>query len=230
MALRGAPFSGRAALLGGAIALEGPAALARGATSTPPLATDGAFSLGVVSGFPSPAGAVLWTRLDGLTSSARLTLEVARDAGFRNVVKRTTVTADAARDFTVCAPVGGLKAGEEYHYRFFTKRSSSPVGRLRTLRPADSREPVRVAVFSCQSYRPATTRRTTDWRPRTTSTWSSASGTTSTSTTTTTGRPRASTARAPTATATSRRSTSTGRSTACIARTPTSRRCTPPGR
>ena len=152
MTLTRRSFLGRAALLGGAIALEGPTALARAGSSQPPLATDGAFSLGVSSGFPTPTGAVLWTRLDGLQSSARLTLEVARDAAFRNVVKRSTVTADAARDFTVNAPVSGLQAGEEYHYRFYTKHVSSPVGRLRTLRPADSRQPLRVAVFSCQSY------------------------------------------------------------------------------
>ena len=44
------------------------------------------------------------------------------------------------------------RAGEEYHYRFATAGADSPVGRFRTARPADSREPVRIAFFSCQEF------------------------------------------------------------------------------
>jgi alkaline phosphatase D len=139
-----------AALIGGAVMLEGPGAMA--AARRDPLATDAAFSLGVASGMPSTGGAVLWTRLDGLDRSARLHLEVARDPGFRSIVKRAVVRAPAVRDYTVHYQLRGLAPGTEYHYRFHTKNSSSPVGRLRTLRPVDSREPVRIAVFSCQSY------------------------------------------------------------------------------
>ena len=47
---------------------------------------------------------------------------------------------------------GFLAPGEEYHYRFATAGADSPVGRFRTARPADSREPVRIAFFSCQEF------------------------------------------------------------------------------
>jgi len=43
-----------------------------------------------------------------------------------------------------------LAPGEQYHYRFETADASSPAGRFRTARPAGSREPVRIAFFSCQ--------------------------------------------------------------------------------
>ncbi|MDQ3936901.1 MAG: alkaline phosphatase D family protein, partial [Actinomycetota bacterium] len=45
-----------------------------------------------------------------------------------------------------------LEPGERYWYRFATRNSSSPVGRFQTLRPPDSREPVRIAFFSCQDW------------------------------------------------------------------------------
>jgi alkaline phosphatase D len=140
-----------AALVGGAVVLNGPVALAA-TRRREQIASRGAFSLGVASGMPSPDGGVLWTRLDGLERSAKLYLEIARDPDFRNVVKRATVRAAAVRDYTVHYQARGLKPGSEYFYRFHTKHSDSPVGRLRTLRPADSREPIRIGVFSCQSY------------------------------------------------------------------------------
>lgn len=57
-------------------------------------------------------------------------------------------------DFTVRARVvgGSLQAGEQYYYRFRTKDAHSPVGRFRTARPPDSREPVKIAFFSCQEF------------------------------------------------------------------------------
>ncbi len=143
------------ALTAGAVLLDGPAALARGfraAQPTVPVATTGGFSLGVMSGMPSPTGAALWTRLDDLARTSFVTLEVATDKDFRRVVQRKQVRATAVRDYTARATVKGLKPGTEYFYRFHTKQTDSPVGRLRTLRPADSAEPVRIGVMSCQDY------------------------------------------------------------------------------
>jgi alkaline phosphatase D len=143
------------ALTAGAVLLDGPAALAKGfraARPAVPVATRGGFSLGVASGMPSTRGAVLWTRVDDLTRTSLVTLEIATDKDFRKVVQRRQVRATAVRDFTARHQVTGLKPGTEYFYRFHTKRTDSPVGRLRTLRPADSAEPVRVGVMSCQSY------------------------------------------------------------------------------
>jgi alkaline phosphatase D len=115
-----------------------------------PLVTDGAFGGGVAAGFPGQHDIVLWTRVDGVDRNSRVRLEVARDAGFNNVVRAEEVRVPAIRGFTVHRRVDGLEPGEQYYYRFHTKRQDSPVGRFRTARPADSREPVRIGFFSCQ--------------------------------------------------------------------------------
>src|SRR5690606_10160962 len=65
---------------------------------------------------------------------------------------RGTARAAAVRDHTARTVVKGLKPGEQYFYRFATRGQSSPVGRFRTARPADSKEPVRIGFFSCQDY------------------------------------------------------------------------------
>ena len=147
---------GAGALTAGAVLLDGPAALAdrrfRAARPKVPVATTGGFSLGVASGMPSTTGAVLWTRVDDLARTSTVTLEIATDRDFRRVLQRRRVAASAVRDFTARHQVAGLRPGSEYFYRFFTRRTASPVGRLRTLRPADSAEPVRIAVISCQDY------------------------------------------------------------------------------
>src|SRR4051794_26172520 len=109
----------------------------------------GTFAQGVASGFPARHGAALWTRLD---RPGALTLEVARDPGFRHVVQRKAVRAAAIRDNTVHAAATGLRPGEDYWYRFHTRTTHSPVGRIRTRRPPDSREPLRVAFWSCQNW------------------------------------------------------------------------------
>ena len=144
------------------------AALASAATlpsATPGLARPGArrhnrrrllaageFDCGVASGMPGQRSALLWTRVGGLERSGRLAYEVSRDREFRHVVAAGTTLASAAQDFTVHQRVTGLAPGSEYYYRFHHRDGSSPVGRLRTRRPADSREPVKLALFSCQNY------------------------------------------------------------------------------
>src|SRR4051794_15364659 len=117
-----------------------------------PLAAEGAFAHGVASGIPTPRGITLWTRVSELTRSSQLTLEVATDKHFRDVVKRQKVVADANKDFTVHAAVGKLKPAHEYHYRFHTKHTNSRVGTFRTLPPADSNQAIKIGFYSCQSY------------------------------------------------------------------------------
>ena len=112
----------------------------------------GAFGLGVSAGAPTTDGAVLWTRVDGIERSGRVLLEVARDPDFRQVVERRLTRAASVRDFCTRAKVSGLPPGEELFYRFATRTTSSPVGRFRTLRPADSRETTRIGFFSCQKW------------------------------------------------------------------------------
>ncbi|HTU16250.1 MAG TPA: alkaline phosphatase D family protein [Solirubrobacterales bacterium] len=126
------------------------AAMARGRRV--PFAGEAKFSSGVSSGFPSPRAITLWTRVFGIDRTCRLTLEVAKDRQFRKVVERREVIADARRDFTVHTRVDRLQPARQYFYRFETKRSQSRVGRFRTLPPADSKQPVRIGFYSCQSY------------------------------------------------------------------------------
>jgi alkaline phosphatase D len=116
------------------------------------LVVAGGFPQGIGSGFPTTSGIVLWTALDGVSGNAKVKLEVARDADFRNVVLARDVRVPAVRDHTVHTQVSGLDAGEQYYYRFHTKTVDSAAGRFRTARPADSAEPVRIGFFSCQDY------------------------------------------------------------------------------
>ena len=155
-------FVARAAAAGAAITL--PAALPfaeRAAASAgrvrarrTPLAPTGAFVSGVSSGQPNLHGITLWTRVDGLERTSDLALEVASDPDFRDVVVNRRVRASSVRDFTAHTRVltRRLRAGERYWYRFATATTSSPVGRFKTARPADSREPVRIGYFSCQAW------------------------------------------------------------------------------
>ena len=96
----------------------------------------------------------LWTRVDELERTSRLQVEVARDPDFRRLVHRQNVLADARRDYTVTARVRShsLRPDEQYFYRFVGCEQDSPVGRFKTARPSNSRQPVRIAFFSCQDY------------------------------------------------------------------------------
>lgn len=120
----------------------------------PPFARDVAFTQGVASGEPSPQGITLWTRLEGLERRARVRIEVSPDPDFRRTLLRGQAVASPESDGTLHARIAGrrLKPGEQFFYRFATKDADSPVGRFRTARPPDSREPVRIAFFSCQEF------------------------------------------------------------------------------
>lgn len=121
-----------------------------------PIARGGSFAQGVAAGFPSTDGAVLWTRLDGFEAPhGRIRVEVARDPDFRRLVHSDQVEVRARRDHTAHVRLRSarqLEPGTQYFYRFESRDSHSRVGRFRTLRPPDSREPVRIAYFSCQRY------------------------------------------------------------------------------
>jgi alkaline phosphatase D len=143
---------GAGALILGGVPVDPALARRRRRIGGVPFAREGSFPLGVASGDPASRSMALWTRLEGIDSDRMLWLEVARDEGFRRVVRRRRVKAGADRDFTAEGRLGGLRPGEQYFYRFETRTGSSPVGRFRTLRPPDSREPVRIALFTCQEW------------------------------------------------------------------------------
>ena len=116
-----------------------------------PKAAHGVFAHGVASGYPHPTSTTLWTRVTELSHRATVELEVARDRNFRHVVHRAQELVDPARDYTVHAPVGGLRPDHEYFYRFATKTTASRLGRFKTLPPPHSKQPLRIGFFSCQS-------------------------------------------------------------------------------
>jgi alkaline phosphatase D len=118
------------------------------------LAADVAFTQGVAAGEPTANGITLWTHLDGLEAAADLTLEVSADPGFGSVLAAAPATARPEDGGSVHARVDDarLQPGEQYFYRFAARAADSPVGRFRTARPPDSREPVRIAFFSCQDF------------------------------------------------------------------------------
>jgi alkaline phosphatase D len=109
----------------------------------------------VASGLPRPAGATLWTRLDGAEGPGRIAYEVATDPGFRHVVRHGRLPATPENDFTAQVRIAGrpLRPAQEYFFRFETVGEHSPIGRFRTLPPRDSRTPVRIAFWTCQDYR-----------------------------------------------------------------------------
>lgn len=119
------------------------------------------FSLGVASGYPTPDGIALWTRLAPVPlqgggmppEPVRVRWEVADDEAFNRIVRRGDAVAAPENAHAVHAEVEGLSPGREYFYRFLAGNEVSPVGRTRTApAPGQGDERLRVAVGSCQQY------------------------------------------------------------------------------
>lgn len=119
------------------------------------------FALGVASGCPRPDGIVLWTRLAPEPQNAggmppvavRVRWELARDAGFRDIVRRGDAQAVPDSAHSVHVELRGLDADRIYWYRFMTADASSPVGRTRTAPAADADNArLRFAFASCQNF------------------------------------------------------------------------------
>ena len=124
------------------------------ARKRPHLLRAGRFETGVLAGHPGRRSIHLCTRLAGVENGGLVELVVARDPHLDRVVHTERLHVNRRADFTAHTRVGHLKPGEDYWYAFATKRRTSPVGHFRTLRPPDSREPVRIGYFSCQGWQP----------------------------------------------------------------------------
>jgi alkaline phosphatase D len=119
------------------------------------------FTLGVASGDPDANSVGLWTRLapnplagGGLgRRNVPVSVEVALDPGFINVIRTRKFTAQARHGHVVNVRVGGLPPNTPIYYRFGAMGQASRVGCTRTFpRPADLPEHLRFAVVSCQNY------------------------------------------------------------------------------
>jgi alkaline phosphatase D len=123
---------------------------------------DDPFRLGVASGYPTPDGVVLWTRLaptplapgGGLgTEVVPVRWEIATDEGFRNVARSGLHYASPDWGHSVHVEATGLEPSRPYWYRFVAGGARSPVGRTLTAPARDARpERLRIAVASCQQY------------------------------------------------------------------------------
>ena len=126
------------------------------------------FPQSVASGGPTPAGAIVWTRID------EAAYEGDRDVGLQVTPAPDDSTPNEAADFSTdtqhfrvpaaeLAPEddytlsvdldGELGAGRFYFYRFVFDGDASPVGRLRTL-PEPDADPdrLKLACVSCNRY------------------------------------------------------------------------------
>jgi alkaline phosphatase D len=109
---------------------------------------------GVASGDPDMHSVLLWTRrpFDDGRASATLTVEVAKDPAFQQVIAAAAVPVSAAADWTCRALIGGLRPAQIYWYRFLdAEGAASRVGRTLTAPAADDSRPVRFAFVSCQN-------------------------------------------------------------------------------
>ena len=107
---------------------------------------------GVASGDPDEHSVILWTRRPyGDGAPQALTVEIARDESFRNVVSDARVTVSARSDWTARVVVGGLEPATTYWYRFSdADGNGSRIGRTRTAPADDDPRPVSFAFVSCQ--------------------------------------------------------------------------------
>jgi alkaline phosphatase D len=112
-----------------------------------------AFPQGVASGDPDEHSVILWTRRPFDQGERHtLTVEVARDAEFRQVVTKAQAPALAASDWTCRVVVGGLSPATVYWYRFTDDGGAgSRVGRTITAPRVTDPRPVRFAFVSCNS-------------------------------------------------------------------------------
>ncbi len=148
-------FDRRSFLFAATAALAAPRLWAR------PLFAAYPFTLGVASGAPLPGSVVLWTRLapdplngGGLPSaSIDVRWEVARDEGFRDIVRHGATRAEPQHAHSVHVEADGLEPARWYWYRFMAGDAVSATGRTRTAPAAGAAvDRLRFAFASCQQY------------------------------------------------------------------------------
>jgi len=112
------------------------------------------FPQGVASGDPHPDSVLLWTRrppIAGVTAR-RLTLEVASDPDFKQIVATSNSHLAADNDWTCRVLAAGLKPAQLYWYRFTDEHGrGSRIGRTLTAPAENDRRPVRFTFVSCQN-------------------------------------------------------------------------------
>ena len=148
----------------GAVGLLGACSLSPALVRRPPgpAFKSDPFTLGVASGYPTPGGFVLWTRLAPSDAadieairgqSVEVTWRIAADDAFRNIVAEGRVLADSDLAHSVHVEPDNLRPGRDYWYRFEAGGVASLVGRSRTAPATGERNArYRIAFASCQQY------------------------------------------------------------------------------
>jgi alkaline phosphatase D len=108
----------------------------------------------VASGDPTPDGVVLWTRVS-VAAGATVPVEwaVATDDALKDPVASGSATAAPEGDHTVHVTLSGLRPATTYWYGFSVGGNHSPLGRTRTLPPADDGTGrLRLGIVCCAHY------------------------------------------------------------------------------
>lgn len=110
------------------------------------------FYHGVASGDPLQDRVIIWTRVTPEDSTAKLPVkwEISESPQFESTLRSDTLSASAAKDFTVKVDVDGLRAGQVYFYRFSALGKTSVIGRTKTL--PQNPDSVKLAVVSCANW------------------------------------------------------------------------------
>lgn len=129
------------------------AALLSGAATS---SAQGMFPSSVASGDPRPDSVILWTQVAEPSVPDALTVEVATDRDFTDVVFSRQLTASADNGWCVKVRATGLEPYTTYYYRFVYGTGAamelSPVGRTKTAPTPDMDVAVKFAVVYCQDY------------------------------------------------------------------------------
>ena len=138
------------------------AAPARAQFNPKPRYAKNPFSLGVASGYPQPAGFVIWTRLAPLPEVpgggmapeiVPVAWEVANDEAFKDIAAAGTAYATPEWAHSVHVEVSGLQGNRQYWYRFASGDARTSPARARTAPGLQARPPrLRFALASCQHY------------------------------------------------------------------------------
>jgi alkaline phosphatase D len=125
-----------------------------GAPSPPAPPTGPQFEYGVASGDPQKDSVILWTHVKAVDSTApvSVTLEVATDDKFANIVKSVELEATEATAFAIKNDITGLAAGTDYFYRFTANTNRASVAGVTRTLPASAAQSVELAVFSCSHF------------------------------------------------------------------------------
>lgn len=114
--------------------------------------TDQIFLHGVASGDPLPDRVVIWTRVTTQAQEpVEVTLMVASDPDFSQIITLGTAIAKPEADYTVNVDVAGLEPASRYFYKFEALGQTSPLGKTKTL-PTEGARHLRFAQVSCAKF------------------------------------------------------------------------------